>query len=42
MTGADASTPIADANGSVEYKRNLVRVFVGWCCRKALVEGVAS
>jgi carbon-monoxide dehydrogenase medium subunit len=33
---ADASTPIADANGSVEYKRNLGRVFVGRCCREAL------
>jgi aerobic carbon-monoxide dehydrogenase medium subunit len=33
---ADASTPIADANGSVDYKRNLVRVFVGRCCREAL------
>jgi carbon-monoxide dehydrogenase medium subunit len=33
---ANASAPIADANGSVEYKRNLVRVFVGRCCAEAL------
>jgi aerobic carbon-monoxide dehydrogenase medium subunit len=33
---ADSSAPIADANGSVEYKRNLVQVFVGRCCREAL------
>jgi carbon-monoxide dehydrogenase medium subunit len=33
---AEASTPIADANGSPEYKRNLVRVFVARCCREAL------
>ena len=36
QAAADASTPIADANGSVEYKRNLVRVFVDRCCREAL------
>ena len=33
---AEFSSPIADANGSVEYKRNLVRVFVSRCCREAL------
>jgi carbon-monoxide dehydrogenase medium subunit len=33
---ADSSTPIADANGSVEYKRNLVGVFVRRCCSEAL------
>jgi carbon-monoxide dehydrogenase medium subunit len=29
---ADAVAPLADLNGSVEYKRNLVRVFVSRCC----------
>jgi carbon-monoxide dehydrogenase medium subunit len=33
---ADAAAPIADANGSPEYKRNLVRVFVGRCCAEAI------
>lgn len=33
---AAASTPVADANGSVEYKRNLVRVLVGRTFRRAL------
>ena len=42
VAAADASTPIADANGSVEYKRNLVRVFVGRCCREALVRAASA
>lgn len=42
VAAADASTPIADANGSVEYKRNLVRVFVGRCCREALARAASS
>jgi len=33
---AEAVTPLADLNGSVEYKRNLVRVFVGRCCTTAM------
>jgi len=37
---AEASAPVADANGSVEYKRNLVRVLVGRTFREAL--GLAS
>jgi carbon-monoxide dehydrogenase medium subunit len=30
-------SPFADGNGSVEYKRQLVRVFVRRCCTQALV-----
>ena len=33
---AESSEPLADANGSVEYKRNLVRVFVDRCCAEAI------
>jgi carbon-monoxide dehydrogenase medium subunit len=33
---ADAVAPLADLNGSVEYKRNLVRVFVSRCCTTAM------
>ena len=33
---ADAVAPLADLNGSVEYKRNLVRVFVSRCCTAAV------
>jgi len=33
---ADAVAPLADLNGSVEYKRNLVRVFVSRCCTTAV------
>ncbi len=33
---ADAVSPFADLNGSVEYKRNLVRVFVSRCCVTAM------
>ena len=33
---ADAVSPFADLNGSVEYKRNLVRVFVSRCCATAM------
>ena len=33
---ADAVEPFADLNGSVEYKRNLVRVLVSRCCTTAL------
>jgi len=39
MTGeiaAEAVVPLADLNGSVEYKRNLVRVFVSRCCAAAM------
>jgi carbon-monoxide dehydrogenase medium subunit len=33
---AEAVAPLADLNGSVEYKRNLVRVFVSRCCTTAV------
>ncbi len=33
---AEAVAPFADLNGSVEYKRNLVRVFVSRCCKTAM------
>jgi carbon-monoxide dehydrogenase medium subunit len=33
---AGAVEPFADLNGSVEYKRHLVRVFVNRCCEAAL------
>jgi len=33
---AEAVAPLADLNGSVEYKRNLVRVFVSKCCATAV------
>jgi carbon-monoxide dehydrogenase medium subunit len=35
-TAASEATPVEDANGSVEYKRQLVRVLVGRCVRDAL------
>lgn len=33
---AEVVAPLADLNGSVEYKRNLVRVFVSRCCTTAM------
>ncbi len=33
---ADESQPLQDSNGSVEYKRQLVRVLVGRCVREAI------
>jgi carbon-monoxide dehydrogenase medium subunit len=33
---AEQVTPFADLNGSVDYKRNLVRVFVSRCCTNAM------
>ena len=33
---AEHVAPFADLNGSVEYKRNLVRVFVSRCCTAAI------
>ena len=36
QAAAEASAPVADANGSLEYKRNLVRVLVGRTFREAL------
>jgi CO/xanthine dehydrogenase FAD-binding subunit len=33
---AEASQAVADANGSVEYKENIVRVLVERCFRKAV------
>ena len=35
---AEEATPVEDANGSVEYKRQLVRVLVTRCLREALAE----
>jgi carbon-monoxide dehydrogenase medium subunit len=35
---ASEAKPVEDANGSVEYKRQLVRVLVGRCVRDALAE----
>lgn len=37
-TAAGEAEPVADANGSIEYKRQLVRVLVGRCVRQALAE----
>jgi aerobic carbon-monoxide dehydrogenase medium subunit len=39
---AAAVEPVADANGSVEYKRHLVRVLVGRCLRQAISEARAA
>jgi carbon-monoxide dehydrogenase medium subunit len=39
---AEASRAVEDANGSVEYKQNLVRVLVGRCFRDALAAGSGS
>jgi CO/xanthine dehydrogenase FAD-binding subunit len=33
---ADEAEPVEDANGSVQYKRQLVRVLVSRCLRDAL------
>lgn len=41
MTG-DEAAPVADANGSVEYKRQLVRVLARRCVRDALAEALAG
>ena len=41
VAAAEASAPVADANGSVEYKRNLVRVLVGRTFRDALARAAA-
>jgi carbon-monoxide dehydrogenase medium subunit len=35
---ADTADPIADGNGSAEYKRDLVRVLVGRCFRAAVAQ----
>lgn len=34
--------PVADANGSVEYKRQLVRVLVGRCVAEAVAQSVLA
>lgn len=39
---ASDSEPVADSNGPVRYKRQLVRVLIGRCVRAALVEAVSS
>lgn len=40
-SAAEAAEPVEDANGSVEYKRQLVRVLVARCGREAVVRGAA-
>jgi carbon-monoxide dehydrogenase medium subunit len=39
---AKESEPVEDANGSVEYKRQLVRVLLSRCLRDALAQAVAT
>jgi carbon-monoxide dehydrogenase medium subunit len=39
---AEAGDPVEDANGSVEYKRQLVRVLVGRCARAAVERARAA
>jgi CO/xanthine dehydrogenase FAD-binding subunit len=39
---AEAAAPTADANGSVEYKRNLVRVLVGRAFADAAAQARAT
>ncbi len=39
---AHEAEPVADANGSVEYKRQLVRVLTGRCVRDALAQAHAG
>jgi carbon-monoxide dehydrogenase medium subunit len=34
---ADESEPVTDSNGSIEYKRQLVRVLIGRCAKEAIV-----
>lgn len=38
----EAAKPVADANGSVEYKQQLVRVLSGRCIREAAAEALAA
>jgi aerobic carbon-monoxide dehydrogenase medium subunit len=39
---AREAEPVQDANGSIEYKRQLVRVMVGRCVREAVLEAQAA
>jgi carbon-monoxide dehydrogenase medium subunit len=39
---AEASDPVADANGSADYKRHLVAVLVGRAVRLAIANGPAG
>ena len=39
---AEAADPVEDANGSVEYKRQLVRVLVARCARTAVERARAA
>ncbi|MCD6727524.1 MAG: xanthine dehydrogenase family protein subunit M [Solirubrobacteraceae bacterium] len=39
---AEAAEPVADANGSVEYKQQLVRVLSARCLREAATEALAA
>ena len=41
-TAAQEAEPVEDANGSVEYKRQLVRVLVGRCVRDGLTQAIAA
>ena len=42
QAAADATDPVADRRGSVEYKRNMARVLTGRAIRKALARAVAG
>jgi carbon-monoxide dehydrogenase medium subunit len=39
---AQAADPVEDANGSIEYKRQLVRVLSARCARAAVERGLAA
>jgi carbon-monoxide dehydrogenase medium subunit len=39
---AEAANPVEDANGSVEYKRQLIRVLVARCARTAVERARAA
>lgn len=42
LAAAEDARPVEDANGSVEYKRNLVRVLVGRCFSQAATRAAAA
>ncbi len=42
QAAADATDPVADRRGSVEYKRNMARVLTGRAVRQALARAVAG
>jgi aerobic carbon-monoxide dehydrogenase medium subunit len=41
-SAAEAADPVEDANGSVEYKRQLIRVLVARCGREAIARACAA